>query len=189
MKHTQLNEFGLEIINFEASSILAKKYGIREKYKTSRGLFPNSLLCEFLLESGIETNDDGTKTRDIICINFERGLKKPKDESLKTLDESFKQLTKHEIRRDFYKDGVTVHVGGKDIHYRMLYRTAGKAKSGSCIFINSKFYEAAKNYLHMGKKFQDEEAHIVEIGAYQSLVASAIVGKVEINPKNILIIP
>lgn len=70
----------------------------------------------------------------------------------------------------------------------MLYRSTGKAKKGSCMFIRDRLYKKAINFLYMGIKLPKSNAPIVEISAYAPLVSSAIVGKVKINPKNILIL-
>lgn len=106
--------------------------------------------------------------------------------------------SKDEIRDLFYTDGVDVEYITYDkkntfkkcetIHYKMLYRSTGKAKKGSCMFIRDKLYNRAIDFLRMGIKLPRNNAPLVEIGAYSPLVASTIVGKVKINPKNILII-
>lgn len=103
-----------------------------------------------------------------------------------------------EIRTEFYVNGVNIdyHTFKKDgtiketetIHYKMLYRSAGKAKKGSCVFICDRLYDKAINFLRMGIELPYENAPIVEIGAYSSLVSSSIVGRVRINPKNILVL-
>jgi hypothetical protein len=86
----------------------------------------------------------------------------------------------------YYKDGVLKKI--EVIHYIMLYRSTGKAKEGSCIFINKKLYKKAINFLHMGINLPKKNAPIVEISAYSSLICSTIVDTIKINPKNILIL-
>lgn len=108
------------------------------------------------------------------------------------------ELSGDEIRTLHYNNGVDVEyiTRNKDgeikknetIHYIMLFRSTGKAKKGSCIFIKDKLYKKAIHYIRMGIKLPKENAKIVEIGAYSPLIASGIVGKVKINPKNILIL-
>lgn len=126
------------------------------------------------------------------------------EEQKKTLEskinekESFLVLTRKELREKFYREGIDIeypeYTKKKElkkvskIHYKMLYRSTGKAKEGSCIFINEKLYEKAISFLRMGMKLPKKNAPIVEIGAYSSLVASTIVGRVKIDPKNILVI-
>ena len=112
-------------------------------------------------------------------------------------DEYF-QLSADNIREEFYKNGVDVEyitrkrsgeiIKKEVIHYKMLYRSTGKAKKGSCMFIRDKLYNKASSFLRMGIKLPKKNADIVGINAYSSLISSGIVGKVKINPKNILVL-
>jgi hypothetical protein len=107
-------------------------------------------------------------------------------------------LSADTIREEFYNNGVNVEyitrkrngdiIKTEVIHYKMLYRSTGKAKKGTCMFIRDKLYNKAINYLRMGIKLPKHNADIVGISAYSSLVCSGIVGKVKINPKNILVL-
>ena len=72
----------------------------------------------------------------------------------------YKRMSTAEIRKLFYNEGVTINyvVYKKNdeepqiesIHYRMLYRSTGKAKKGSCMFICDRLYERARRFLYMG---------------------------------------
>ena len=73
------------------------------------------------------------------------------------------------------------------INYKMLFRSTGKAKKGSCVFIKDRLYNRAIDFLRMGIQLPYYSAPIVEISAYAPLVASSIVGKIQIEPENILI--
>ena len=70
----------------------------------------------------------------------------------------------------------------------MLYRSTGKAKKGSCIFIRDKFFDKSLNFLRMGIQLPKSNAMLVEISAYSSLISSGIVDKLKINPNHILIL-
>lgn len=108
------------------------------------------------------------------------------------------EYTTNELRNYIYNNGVDVEYVSRDrngnikkreiIHYKMLYRSTGKAKKGSCMFIVDRLYKKAVNFLRMGIKLPDDNPMIVEISAYSPLVSSAIVGRIKINPKNILIL-
>lgn len=112
--------------------------------------------------------------------------------------EKYLKHTKEDIRTIFYNDGVNVEyitrkkngdiIKQETIHYKMLYRSTGKAKKGSCMFICDRLYKKAIKFLYMGIKLPKKNSPIVEISAYAPLISSAIVGKVKINPKNILIL-
>lgn len=110
----------------------------------------------------------------------------------------FNKKSADEIREIFYKDGIEIRhdiqrKNGKItkqeyVHYNMLYRSTGKAKDGSCMFICDRLYKKALKFIRMGLKMPKNNAPIVEMGAYSSLIASSIVGTINIDPKNILIV-
>ena len=110
----------------------------------------------------------------------------------------FDKKSKEEIRKIFYTQGVDINyitrnkkgnvIKEETIHYKMLYRTPGKAKKGSCMFINEKLYDKARDFLYMGITLPEENSPIVEMGAYASLITSSIVGTVQILPEEILIL-
>lgn len=110
----------------------------------------------------------------------------------------YQKKSKEAIREEFYRNGVDVTytttnkqgevVKAEKIHYRMLYRSTGKAKAGSCMFISDRLYKKAHDFLYMGIKLPKNNAPIVEASAYVSLVASSVVDRIRINPKNILIL-
>ena len=114
------------------------------------------------------------------------------------LKDKFNKKSKDQLREMFYKDGVNITYNSylKDgtlkksetIHYNRLYRTPGKAKKGTCMFICDRLYEKAKNFLQMNIQLPDENTPIVEIGAYSSLSASSIIDKIQIKPHEILIL-
>lgn len=110
----------------------------------------------------------------------------------------YEPKTREEIRTLFYNHGVDVPYISHDrngnvkkaetVHYKMLYRSTGKAKKGSCMFIREKLYNKAIHFLYMGIQLPPENPMLVEISAYAPLVSSGIIGKVKINPRNILIL-
>ena len=114
--------------------------------------------------------------------------------------DNYMKCSKDEIREIFYENGVNVEYissytkkeGEKKtvINYKMLYRNSSKAKVGQVMFINSKLYKKAYNWLTMGlgKKMPMENAKIVEMSAYAPLTTSTIVGKFYCPVEAILII-
>lgn len=112
--------------------------------------------------------------------------------------DKFKEISRLDLRTEFYKNGVDIYypiwkkkeiIGQEKIHYKMLYRTTGKAKKGSCMFIKDSLYDIAIDFLRMGIQLPEKNSPIIEIGAYSSLITSTIVGKVKIDPSEILVIP
>ena len=111
---------------------------------------------------------------------------------------NYHELANEELRNLYYNNGVDVEYITRDrngnikkretIHYKMLFRSTGKAKKGTCMFIRDKLYKKARNFLYMGIEPSDDNPMIVELSAYAPLVASGIVGRIKINPKNILVL-
>lgn len=160
----------------------------------------------------MKTDKKDESTKDIICIDFQFGLRSYKEElnhlkkmrkeagndeekialvnylEEKTMvrEELYKKLSKDEIRRIFYTEGVPITYSHKDkktdeiisetINYKMLYRNPSKAKQGSVLFIREELYDKAYDWLTMGigAKLPKENAKIVEISAYAPLSTSAI---------------
>lgn len=135
---------------------------------------------------------DGKYSEEV--IDFFKDLKQQADLNKHLFDKK----SVDEIREIFYQNGVEIrhdikNKKGKTIkeeitHYKMLYRSTGKAKKGSCMFICDRLYDKAIKFLRMGLKLPKENAPIVEMSAYSSLIASSIVDTIRINPKNILIL-
>ena len=105
----------------------------------------------------------------------------------------FMKTSADDIRIKFYEEGVRINYpkkngGVETIEYRMLYRTPGKAKKGSCMFIRKSLFKKARDFLYMGIKLPKKNAPIVEIGAYSSLITSTIEGRIKIEPSEILVI-
>lgn len=110
----------------------------------------------------------------------------------------YHKISKEDIRIEYYENGVDIEYITKDkdgavqkreiIHYKMLYRSAGKAKQGSVMFICSRLYKKAHKFLYMGIKLPNRNSPIVEASAYVSLIASTIVDRIRIEPENILVL-
>jgi len=118
-------------------------------------------------------------------------------EDIELNKEKFDKKSEDEIREDFYPNGVEVEYlsykkdglvkKSEKIHYQFLYRSTGKAKNGSCVFICDRLYKKASKFIQMGIKLPSNNAPLVEMLAYSGLVASTIVDTIKINPNNILI--
>ena len=111
--------------------------------------------------------------------------------------EKFEKKSEDEIRKIFYPNGVEVEYlsykkngeikKSEKIHYQFLYRSTGKAKNGSCIFICDRLFKRANKFIQMGIKVPSNNSQLVEMLAYSGLVASTIVDTIKINPNNILV--
>lgn len=120
-------------------------------------------------------------------------------DNVKNNKDKYEKMSKDEIREHFYTKGVSVKYTQKKkdgtikeqiIHYKMLYRNSSKAKVGQVMFINSKLYKKAYDWLTMGlgKKMPMDNAMIVEMSAYAPLTTSTIVGSFYLPVEDILIL-
>ena len=142
----------------------------------------------------IEKDEELAEDKKQQKIDFFKGLKKKADEN----KDKFDKKSAQQIRDIFYTQGVEVEyltrnkkgeiIKSEKIKYKMLYRTPGKAKKGSCMFINEDLYNIARDFLYMGIELPEENSPIVEMGAYSSLITSSIIDKIQIIPENILIL-
>ena len=121
-------------------------------------------------------------------------------EKVESRKDLYSEKKRGEIRNLFYNEGVdiTYNTKNKDgslkkqqtIHYEMLFRTSAKAKLGQVIFINSKLYKKAYDWLTigLGNKMKKNNAKIVEMSAYAPLTTSTIVGTIHVPVEDILIL-
>ena len=207
-----MSGFGLKIRNYEAAVLYEYNLGIREYATYTDAMFSNSLLSDYLKTIGLNVTK-AESTSDIVCIKFSFGtrdyednkkriqkqLKEEDDEKQReylqaVLDrieankDKYKKISAEELRKEFYVNGIDIQYTKRTIHYEMLYRTPGKAKEGSVMFINSKLFKKAQNFIRMGIKLPKKNAPIVEIGAYSSLISSSIVDRIRIDPDEILVL-
>lgn len=160
-------------------------YGLIHKYRKELNSLKSQKITKDILE---RINKVNLKRKRIIELYIKAKQNK----------NFYVKKSKEEIRKDFYQNGVYVTYITRNkngsirrsdmLHYKMLYRSTGKAKKGSCMFICDRLYNKAHNFLYMGLKLPKEDAPLVEIGAYSSLVASSIVDKIQIDPNNILVL-
>lgn len=108
------------------------------------------------------------------------------------------KMSADELRDKLYNEGITItyktFVNGEEsketISYKMLYRTAGKAKLGQVFFINEKLYAITYDWITMGigNRLPTQNAMIVELSAYAPLITSSIVDRIHIPVNDILIL-
>lgn len=139
-------------------------------------------------ENNIEISEDSKERIKKIFDNVERNK------------DNYVKMSKDEIREHFYTNGVSVKYITKNkdgnitkeqtINYKMLYRNSSKAKVGQVMFINSKLFKKAYNWLTMGlgNKMPKNDAKIVEMSAYAPLTTSTIVDKFYLPVEDILIL-
>ena len=110
--------------------------------------------------------------------------------------DKYVRYNRAEARDKVYTEGVDVtyppprkNQEPQTIHYKRLFRTPGKAKKGTVDFIREELYDIAKEYLYMGIDLNEyENPLLVEAEAYSSLATSTIIGKIKVNPYDILVL-
>ena len=180
---------GIRIKNYEAASIYEHYWGFRGRLDSTNAMLVDSLFKDYLEPNG----------RDIICLAFSyrtKGYDELKEKitkpeliaNIEANKDKAIEIDRQRLREMAYHDGVSIRYRDETIHYRMLYRTPGKAKKGTCMFIRDEMYDKAHEYLWMGIKLPDERSPIVQMGAYSSLITSGIISKIQIKPEQILVL-
>lgn len=69
-------------------------------------------------------------------------------------------------------------------------RSPGKAKKGDCVFVREELLTIARDYLTMGlwDRMPQENADIVSLSAYSTLITASALDYIHIPLKNILIV-
>lgn len=157
----------------------------------------------------IKTVGDSDYTDLIINLKFKQDIMIPDNTPKKAYDPETKSIvevegkkmkrliSKKKLRRMAYKDGVTIN----GVHYVNYQRTSSKARIGNCLFIREDYFEDMNEWQNLGIPFEKmvksqdkdnpnpfEKADIVSVRGYQSLIASSIIGELDIDPYSILLI-
>lgn len=192
-----------------SKGIFSMKKPVKFSEKNNRfyysGTIADSLLGRKLRQLVKEKNDDkairtigdSDYTDLIINLKFKSDImieddtpKKAYDPETKSIVEvdgkkMKKLISKKKLRKMAYKDGVTIN----GVHYVNYQRTSSKARVGNCLFIDERYYDVMNEWQNLGIPFSElKEADIVSIRSYQSLIASSIIGELEIPVDSILLI-
>lgn len=93
--------------------------------------------------------------------------------------------TNADLRKDLYKHGFVCD----GVNYCRMKRSAGSARVGKCLFVNSELFEPILKFSSGGIKFEKgQEIDLAAYESYISLTSSSIVGLLPIKPENILLI-
>ncbi len=202
----QLYEYGLGVrdylpyTNAMLTNSLFLDFLLQNGLKVSKNGYTRDVICINF--------DMGAKGYEKTRKNIENKIKKVDNETKERLQylldnvndraDLYVKKSKEDIRIEYYENGVDIKYITKDksghvkkeeiVHYKMLYRSAGKAKQGSVMFICKRLYKIAHDFIYMGIELPKQNSPIIEASAYVSLVASTIVGRIKIEPENILIL-
>ena len=169
-----------------------------QKIKTRKAVITDSLFLRYM-ESSI-TRNSGDTCKDFVVVKFNYNAEYRSDNVER-------KISKHDLRKLYYKEGVTYTfekknkkgeiVARKPIHFKMLMRSTGKAKDGECVFIRDSLHHKAINFLTMGlydlmdkqsKNDPEKVFKLVELSAYQTLTTATAKGYIQIPLENILVV-
>lgn len=169
-----------------------------QKIKTRKAVLTDSLFLRYMNNKIIRYS--GNFCRDFIVVKFNYNAEY-------RIESTEEKVTKHDLRKMFYKNGVTYTFEKKNrkgeiveripVKFKMLMRSTGKAKDGECVFIRDSLHHKAINFLTMGLyDLMDEQSKndpekvfkLVELSAYQTLTTATAKGYIQIPLENILVV-
>ena len=169
-----------------------------QKIKTRKAVLNDSLFLRYMSNKIIRYSGDFCRDFIVVKFNYDADYR---------IGEVEEKLGKHELRKKFYKNGVTYTFEKKNrkgeiveripVHLKMLMRSTGKAKDGECVFIRDSLHHKAINFLTMGLyDLMDEQSKndpekvfkLVELSAYQTMTTATAKGYIQIPLENILVV-
>lgn len=169
-----------------------------QKIKTRKAVLNDSLFLRYMSNKIIRYS--GEFCRDFIVVKFNYDAEY-------RIGEVEEKLSKHDLRKIFYENGVIYTFEKKNrkgeiveripVHFKMLMRSTGKAKDGECVFIRDSLHHKAINFLTMGfYELMDEQSKndpqkvfkLVELSAYQTMTTATAKGYIQIPLENILVV-
>lgn len=202
MKHNQdyLNKLpSIIIINIDGSEIAYSKYinsqidisnkGI-EFDKHFSNIMPLSLDLIYLAKNdklSLKCFQDEFYSYDLVNVSFKYDLKiNKKNERVFKGKKIHKHISSSDIREDLYLNGFVLN-GERYVRYK---RSAGSAKSGSCLFIKEKLYPLMNRWSKAGLDELKDNClnNLTSYEAYKALSLSSLISIVKLNPYNILFV-
>ena len=170
------------------------KYSVKEWNKLSKGLY----VKYGYMYSDVELVDGAcVKDGELIAISTECDIEDPlpgdilgkyfwyEDGRYHVKSNIKAVMTVADLRRELYENGF--YCDG--IHYIRYKRSAGSSRVGKCLFIDEKLYPEIWDWTLCGLSIDpDVPFDLAAFESYISLTLSSIVGEVEIEPENILVI-
>ncbi len=177
--------------------------GLKE-YKESfldygNAVINDSLFAMYVRKHGVIVNKYH-RSFDFIMMKFDWGV----DEDDSDKEKPKPAMTTQDLRDYYYENDATVvwktydsktgkeiKAKEKNITYRMLLRSPGKAKEGHCLFIKKELHKKVFNYLTMGlweKMANIKGAKIVEMSAYAPLITATAIDYIQIPMENIFVL-
>lgn len=178
----------INIKSIQANSLYRVNNGYKDAFlDCGKAVINNSLFSEYIRKHGVTVNRKGD-SNDFVVMKFDYGVKDEKDNKI--------ELTANDLREYYYEHGAKVSKKAKGeeepktLSYKMLMRSSGKAKEGDCIFIKDELHKKALDYITMGlwEKMPDDNARIVELSAYSTLITATAMNYIKIPLDNIFVV-
>ena len=169
-----------------------------QKVKTRKAVLNDSLFLRYMSNKIVRYSGDFCRDFIVIKFNYDAEYR---------INGTEEKVIKHDLRKMFYKNGVTYTFEKKNrkgeiieripVKFKMLMRSTGKAKDGECVFIRDSLHHKAINFLTMGfYDLMDEQSKndpekvfkLVELSAYQTLTTATAKGYIQIPLENILVV-
>ena len=198
----QIEDLSKKITTFKDKDIKFENKDNRYRYS---GTIADSLMGRKLRqvakskgqEDAIRTVGDSDYTDIIINLKFKSNIMIPDNTTKKNYDPETDSIvevegkkmkcliSKNKLRQMAYRDGITIN----GVHYLNYQRTSSKARVGNVLFIREDYFEEMDGWQNLNIPFEElEKADIVAIKSYDSLIASSIIGELDIDPYSILLI-
>lgn len=152
-------QYGWKIRTYKAATIVGKNLGIRDRYDYTSAMLHHSLFTRWLQNNGMQTNKADDSTRDIICMDFQFGLRSYEEEK-KHIREMRKTANKIEDEEEKAEKLRTIdEIEQRADQNKHLYKKMSKADIREYLYING----ADITYSHLDKKnntvVDDETIH------------------------------
>lgn len=192
MSKETLRDTTIKIKSIQANSLYCVNNGYKDAFlDCGKAIINNSLFSEYMRKHGVTVNRKGDSD-DFITMKFDYGVKTKIED-----DKSLPGIKAKDLRKYYYINGAnitkqpkSVEENPKTISYKMLMRSPGKAKDGDCIFIRESLHKKALNYITMGlwDKMPCDNAKIVELSAYSTLITATALDYIELPLDNIFVV-
>lgn len=108
----------------------------------------------------------------------------------KKLNEKWNGIGLDNLRKDLYTKGFTIIDNkGKAQKYVVYKRSSSKSRNGECLFIKESLHKNMMRWSRMSLPFKEGVGvDLAGLLAYESLVGSAIVDTIQIDPASILLV-
>lgn len=185
----------INIRSVQANSLYYVNNGVKGiQLDKGKAVINNSLFSEYMCKHGVTVKKNGSSL-DFVVMKYDYGTKEKRVD-----DKTISKMSSKKLREYYYENGATIPwekrdkdgnvVDSKNMKYKMLMRSPGKAKEGECIFIKEDLHKKALDYITMGlyEKMPYDNAKIVELSAYSTLITATAIDYITLPLKNMFVV-